>query len=104
MDRCPAKKNRARVGARTRQDAREENLSHENPSADRGGRNSHAYVYDGQQCLGHVLARGKTDFEAFDRDDRPLGPFPNTASSSKRAPDTEGAPRFSANKKCPATK
>jgi hypothetical protein len=30
-----------------------------------GGRNSLAYVYDGQQCLGHVLARGKTGFEAF---------------------------------------
>jgi hypothetical protein len=26
---------------------------------DRGGRNSLAYVYDGQQCLGHVLARGR---------------------------------------------
>jgi hypothetical protein len=32
---------------------------------DRGGGNSLAYVYDGQQCLGHVLARGKTGFEAF---------------------------------------
>jgi hypothetical protein len=29
---------------------------------DRGGRNSLAYVYDGQQCLGHVLARGRTGF------------------------------------------
>jgi hypothetical protein len=27
---------------------------------DRGDRNSLAYVYDGQQCLGHVLARGRT--------------------------------------------
>jgi hypothetical protein len=26
---------------------------------DRGGRNSLAYVYDGQQCLDHVLSRGK---------------------------------------------
>jgi hypothetical protein len=66
---------------------------------DRGGRNSLAYVYDGQQCLGHVLARGKTGFEAFDRDDRSLGLFPNTASSSKRAPDNGG--RATVNKKMP---
>jgi hypothetical protein len=30
-------------------------------------------VYDGQQCLGHVLARGKAGYEAFDRDDKSLG-------------------------------
>jgi hypothetical protein len=34
-----------------------------------------AYVYDGRQCLGHVLARGKTSFEAFDRDDKSVGIF-----------------------------
>jgi hypothetical protein len=34
-----------------------------------------AYVYDGQQCLGHVLGRGKSGFEAFDRDDKSLGLF-----------------------------
>lgn len=34
-----------------------------------------AYVYDGQQCLGHVLSRGPKGFEAFDRDDRSLGLF-----------------------------
>jgi hypothetical protein len=57
---------------------------------DRGGGNSLAYVYDGQQCLGHVLARGKTGFEAFDRDDRSLGLFPNTASSANALLITEG--------------
>jgi hypothetical protein len=30
-------------------------------------------VYDGQHCLGHLLARGKLGFEAFDADDRSLG-------------------------------
>jgi hypothetical protein len=58
----------------------EENLSMSTLAPDRAGGNSLAYVYDRQQCLGHVLARGKTGFEAFDRDDRPLGLFPNTAS------------------------
>jgi hypothetical protein len=34
-----------------------------------------AYVYDGQQCLGHVLSRGPKGFEAYDRNDRSLGVF-----------------------------
>jgi len=33
-------------------------------------------VYDAQRCLGHVLARGKAGFEAFDGDDHSLGIFP----------------------------
>ena len=32
-------------------------------------------VYDGQQCLGHVLGRGKAGYEAFNRDDKSLGIF-----------------------------
>jgi hypothetical protein len=24
-----------------------------------------AYVYDGRQCLGHIIARGKTGFEVL---------------------------------------
>ena len=40
-----------------------------------GGGNSLAYVYDGRQCLGHILARGKTGFEAFDPNDKSLGIF-----------------------------
>ena len=32
-------------------------------------------VYDGQQCLGHVLARGKTGYEAFDPNDESVGIF-----------------------------
>ena len=34
-----------------------------------------ACVYDGRQCLGHVLARGKTGYEAFDPNDKSLGIF-----------------------------
>jgi hypothetical protein len=34
-----------------------------------------SYVYDGQQCLGHIIARGRSGFEAFDSEDRSLGLF-----------------------------
>ena len=30
-------------------------------------------VYDGRDCLGFILARGKLGYEAFDRDERTLG-------------------------------
>jgi hypothetical protein len=32
-------------------------------------------VYDGQRCLGFILARGKTGFEAFAADEQSLGLF-----------------------------
>ena len=32
-------------------------------------------VYDGQQCIGHALSRGKAGVEAFDVQDRSLGIF-----------------------------
>jgi hypothetical protein len=32
-------------------------------------------VYSGRECLGHVLARGKSGFQAFDVDDTSLGTF-----------------------------
>jgi hypothetical protein len=35
-----------------------------------------AYVYDGRECLGFVLARGRSVFEAFDREERSLGLYP----------------------------
>ena len=34
-----------------------------------------SYVYDGRDCLGFILARGKLGFEAFTRDERTLGMF-----------------------------
>jgi hypothetical protein len=34
-----------------------------------------SYVYDGRQCLGFILRRGKLGFEAIDRDERSLGIF-----------------------------
>jgi hypothetical protein len=36
-----------------------------------------SYVYDGRQCLGHIIARGKLGFELFDADDKSLGLFPS---------------------------
>jgi hypothetical protein len=36
-----------------------------------------AYVYDGRQCIGHVIARGKAGYEAFGVDDAGLGLFPS---------------------------
>ena len=35
-----------------------------------------AYVYDGRECLGFVLSRGRAGFEAFDREERSLGLYP----------------------------
>jgi hypothetical protein len=32
-------------------------------------------IYDGQQCVGHALSRGKLGVEAFDAEDRSLGIF-----------------------------
>jgi len=32
-----------------------------------------AYIYDGRACLGFVLSRGRTGFEAFDIEERSLG-------------------------------
>jgi hypothetical protein len=32
-------------------------------------------VYAGQRCIGHVLHRGKTGFEAFDAADNSIGMF-----------------------------
>jgi hypothetical protein len=36
-----------------------------------------AYVYDGREALGQVIARGKAGFEAFDADDKSVGLFPS---------------------------
>ena len=34
-------------------------------------------VFDGRQCLGHVLGRGRAGFEAFSGEDVSLGLFAN---------------------------
>jgi hypothetical protein len=53
-----------------------------------------SYVYDGQQCLGHILARGRSGLEAFDREERSLGLFktaPAAANAVFNAAAAEGA-------------
>jgi len=35
-----------------------------------------AYLYDGRECLGFVLSRGRAGFEAFDSEERSLGLYP----------------------------
>jgi hypothetical protein len=39
-------------------------------------------VFSGQQCVGHLLRRGKLGVEAFDADDKSLGIFPDQRSAA----------------------
>jgi hypothetical protein len=41
-----------------------------------------SYVYDGRECRGFVLARGRLGFEAFDRDEHSLGLFKMAAQAA----------------------
>ena len=41
-----------------------------------------SYVYDGRECLGFVLARGKLGFEALDREEHSLGIFPTQRAAA----------------------
>jgi hypothetical protein len=39
-------------------------------------------VYDGRECIGFILARGRTGFEAFDRNERSAGLFPTQQAAA----------------------
>ena len=39
-------------------------------------------VYDGRQCLGHLLFRGREGVEGFDRRDRSLGLFTDAKAAA----------------------
>jgi hypothetical protein len=39
-------------------------------------------VYDGRECVGFILARGRTGFEAFDRNERSAGLFPTQQAAA----------------------
>jgi len=41
-----------------------------------------AYVYDGREAVRHVLARGRSGFEGFDRQERSLGLFKTAAQAA----------------------
>ena len=50
---------------------------------------SFAYVHDGRTCVGHVIGRGPTGFEAFDREDKSLGLFKTQAEAARALPGSE---------------
>jgi hypothetical protein len=56
-----------------------------------------SYVYDGRDCLGFILARGKLGFEAIDRDEKSIGLFASQRAAAlaimsfpKESPAPEG--------------
>ena len=49
-------------------------------------------IYDGRECLGHVLSRGPKGFEAFDRDDKSVGLFPTAKQAANALLIAEGGP------------
>jgi hypothetical protein len=61
-----------------------------------------SYVTDGRECIGFILPRGRSGFEAFDRNERPLGLF-KSASGGQRGYYQRGpadqAPMIDSNKK-----
>jgi hypothetical protein len=38
-------------------------------------------IYDGQTCIGHVISRGKSGVEAFDRNDVSIGIYPTKGAA-----------------------
>jgi hypothetical protein len=46
-------------------------------------------VYDGTMCVGHVLYKPRVGFEAYDRDDKPIGIFPTQRAAANAISDEE---------------
>jgi hypothetical protein len=44
-------------------------------------------VYDGTACLGHVLYKPRVGFEAYDRDDKPIGLFASQREAANALTD-----------------
>jgi hypothetical protein len=49
-----------------------------------------ASVYDGRDCIGFILSRGKIGFEALDQDERSIGIFPTQREAANAISDDEG--------------
>ncbi len=49
-------------------------------------------VYAGRECVGFILARGKTGFEAFTAGQKSLGIFPTQKAAAAALPDVEVQP------------
>jgi hypothetical protein len=39
-------------------------------------------VYDGRRCIGHIVCRGRANFEAFTLDDITLGSFSDAITAA----------------------
>jgi hypothetical protein len=44
-------------------------------------------VYDGRDCIGFILSRGKIGFEALDRDEHSIGIFPTQREAANAISD-----------------
>jgi hypothetical protein len=49
-------------------------------------------IYDGRNCRGHVLSRGRSGTEAFDANDKSLGVFPDQQAAVNAVIAAEVAP------------
>jgi hypothetical protein len=49
-------------------------------------------VYDGRECLGFILSRGKLRFEALDREENSLGLFKSQREAAAALVEPEGVP------------
>ena len=48
-------------------------------------------IYDGRQCVGFVLARGRSGYEAFDGGERSVGMFKTKDAAINKLKDNGGA-------------
>jgi hypothetical protein len=39
-------------------------------------------VHDGRRCIGFIMKRGRTGFEAFDADEKSLGLYPSSQDAA----------------------
>jgi hypothetical protein len=44
-------------------------------------------VYDGTLCLGHILRKPRVGFEAYDRNDKPIGVFASQSAAANALTD-----------------
>jgi hypothetical protein len=47
-------------------------------------------VYNGRDCIGFILSRGKIGFEALDRDEHSIGIFPTQREAANAISSDEG--------------
>jgi hypothetical protein len=50
-----------------------------------------SYMTDGREAIGHIIARGRLGFEAFDREEVSLGTFNTQAAAANAVFDAANA-------------